>query len=165
MPPETQELVKELVELVARWQDGNSSVLSDLASEVRGMREGAANLLRDVSVVRKELELSQKSLQTLWDKFDKCYDNRQERYNNIKKDVVDTQQRRDMDICSRLQELAADYEKFKVTGFVKTEDFNKFKTDDYGKIRDRVWWFIGLTAAAAALGSILVNHLLQHVPK
>lgn len=165
MPPETRDLVRELVELVNRWQDGNTSVLSDLASEFRGLRDGAAGLLRDVSVIRKEVENVQGSLKTLWDKFDKCYDTRQDRYSAIKKDVLDNQSRKEQDICSRLRELSEDYDKFKTTGFVKTQDFETFRKDEFGKIRDKFWWIVGSLTVGAAGISALLSHFLQHHSK
>lgn len=137
MPERDERLVRELIDLVNRWQEGNGSMLADIASETRNHRAVLSELQKDTALARKEVETLNASLMSLRQKFEQCFEHRQERYDQI----------------------AAAAEK-KLDAWVA--DFKKFKDTEFADIRNKVLKYSGAIALAAGCVGYIVSHFWKH---
>lgn len=134
---QSPQVVKELVDLVSRWQEGNSSLLADLTAEIRQHRGSLADIQRDLALARQEVNSLNTDISSLRNKFDQCFEKRQERYDAI----------------------AATAEK-KIS--VWADDFKKFRDTEFADIRNKVMKFMGAVALAAASVGFIVAHFVKH---
>lgn len=136
MPEMDARLVQELVDLVSRWQEGNGSMLTDLANEIRMHRASLSELQRGLGVATTEFTALSRNLESLSKKFDNCFENRQLRYNEINKAAEE-----------KIKSLSDDYKKFRDT--------------DFADIRNKVMKYSGAIALAAASVGFIIAHFAK----
>lgn len=142
-----REELRYLVRLIEQWQLGSANLLDDVAKEVKVHRSAASELQKLCAVIQSDLGNIQGSLASLWEKFDKCFEARADRNTRLKNDIMEAYEKKDDNIIK----IVEDFKK----------DFEFFRREEYGKLRDRVLLMVGGASVLSALMTQLIAHLLR----